>query len=86
MFDDFDAAFGEEEPEQDGEAFVSFADDIVSDAQTETDVRNLEGRHKMSFQQMKEQILGAVSFFLPEMSWTCTPDWSFKLKAILILF
>ena len=61
VLEDLDAAFDEEEPEVDGEALVSFADDIVSDSQTETDVKNLEGRHKMSLQQIKEQILGAVS-------------------------
>lgn len=59
---DFDAVFGEEEPDvADGEMFVAFADDVVSDSQTETDVRNLEGKHRMTLQQMKEQILGGVS-------------------------
>ena len=55
----------------DGEAFVSFADDIVSDAQTETDVKNLEGRHKMSLQQIKEHILGSVcnNFFCENFSY-----------------
>ena len=59
---DFDAMFGEEEPDVNGENFVAFADDIVSESQTETDVRNLEGKHKMTLQEMKEQILGCVGF------------------------
>ncbi len=41
--------------------YVAFADDVVSDTQTETDVRQLEGKHKMTIQQMKEHILGSVS-------------------------
>ena len=61
VYSDFDAAFGEEEPSPDGEQFVAFTDDVVSDQQTVTDVRQLEGKHKMSIQQMKEQILGSVS-------------------------
>ncbi len=44
-----------------GEVYVAFADDVVSDTQTETDVRQLEGKHKMTIQQMKEHILGSVS-------------------------
>ncbi|XP_076463584.1 LOW QUALITY PROTEIN: uncharacterized protein LOC143295827 [Babylonia areolata] len=56
-FADFDAMFGEEEPEPTGQAYVTFEDDHVSDEQTETDVRNMEGRFKMTVQQMKEHIL-----------------------------
>ena len=57
---DYDDIFGEDEPETNGEVYVNFAEDVVSDAQTETDVRQLEGRHKMTVQQMKEQIIGQV--------------------------
>lgn len=57
---DYDELFGEDEPDTNGEVYVNFAEDVVSDAQTETDVKNLEGKHKMTFQQMKEQILGQV--------------------------
>ena len=64
VLEDLDAAFDEEEMDAEGEALVSFADDVVSDAQTETDVKNLEGRHKMSLQQIKEQILSSVSTML----------------------
>ena len=60
VYGDFDAAFGEEEPEQTGETYVAFDDVVVSEQQTETDVMALEGRHKMTLQQMKELILGNV--------------------------
>ncbi|PVD26500.1 hypothetical protein C0Q70_14177 [Pomacea canaliculata] len=53
---DFDAMFGEEEPEPNGQTYVTFEDDHISDEQTETDVRNMEGRLKMTIQQMKEQV------------------------------
>ncbi|ESO83511.1 hypothetical protein LOTGIDRAFT_236545 [Lottia gigantea] len=53
----FDALL-RETPVPTGEPFVTFEDDLVSEAQTETDVRNLEGRLKMTFQQMKEQVIG----------------------------
>ncbi|KAL8598265.1 hypothetical protein ACOMHN_035215 [Nucella lapillus] len=56
-FADFDAMFGEDEPEPTGQTYVTFEDDHVSDEQTETDVRNMEGRFKMTLQQMKEHIL-----------------------------
>ncbi|KAL4237950.1 hypothetical protein ACF0H5_002660 [Mactra antiquata] len=55
---DFDMMFGEDEPEPDGNVYVAFDDEGTSEAQTETDVKNLEGRLKMTFQQMKEQMLG----------------------------
>ena len=58
---DFDAMFGEDEPEHTGQAYVTFEDDHVSDEQTETEVRNLEGRFQMTLQQMKEHILASVS-------------------------
>ncbi|XP_070180129.1 regulator of G-protein signaling 22-like isoform X2 [Littorina saxatilis] len=54
---DFDQMFGEDEPENTGQAYVTFEDDHVSDEQTESDVKNMEGRFKMSVQQMKEHIL-----------------------------
>ena len=58
---DFDMMFGEDEPEPDGNVYVTFEDEGTSEAQTETDVKNLEGRLKMTFQQLKEHILGSVS-------------------------
>ena len=58
---DYDDAFGEDEPETDGEIFVAFADDVVSDTQTENDLKHLEGKHHMSLQQMKEALLNTVS-------------------------
>ena len=58
---DFDVTYGEPEPDITGETYVSFGNDAVSDQQTETDVKELEGKHKMSLQEMKEQILGSVS-------------------------
>ena len=75
---DFDAAYGEQEPDIAGETYVSFGNDAVSDQQTETDVKELEGKHKMSLQQMKEQVLGSVSsvalllilFFKETCRWT----------------
>ncbi len=58
---DFDALFGEAEPDPTGQTYVQFDDDRSDDEKTETDVRNMEGRLKMSLQQMKEQVLGTVS-------------------------
>lgn len=58
LFGDFDFLFGEEEPEPNGQVYVTFEDERVSEEQTETDVKNLEGRTRMSLQQLKEQILG----------------------------
>ncbi|XP_046379372.2 uncharacterized protein LOC124151105 isoform X11 [Haliotis rufescens] len=57
---DFDALFGEVEPEPTGERYVVF-EDSSDDDNTETDVRNMEGRLRMSLQQMKEQVLGTLS-------------------------
>lgn len=61
MFGDFDFLFGEEEPDPNGQVYVQFEDERGSEEQTETDVKNLEGRTRMSLQQLKEQILGTVS-------------------------
>ncbi|KAL5009301.1 hypothetical protein ScPMuIL_014882 [Solemya velum] len=57
MFD-YDYMFGEEEPEPDGPVYVRFEDEPVSEEQTETDVKNLESRLKITLQEMKEQVLG----------------------------
>ena len=67
MFGDFDFLFGEDEPDPDGRVYVSFQDERVSEEQTETDVKNMEGRLKMSLQQLKEQVLGKVAA-------DCTPS------------
>ena len=48
------------EGEEAGEPYVAFSSDVVSDQQTESDMKQLENKHKMSLQQMKEQILGSV--------------------------
>ncbi|XP_056020781.1 uncharacterized protein LOC125650178 isoform X17 [Ostrea edulis] len=58
MFGDFDFLFGEDEPDPDGKVYVSFQDEHTSEEQTETDVKNMEGRLKMSLQELKEQVLG----------------------------
>jgi len=39
------------------------ADDFALDEQTEEGIRYLEERHKMSLQEIKELMLGSVSFF-----------------------
>ena len=58
---DFDVMFGEEEPEPSSQAFVTFDDDnLISEEQTETDVRNMEGHFRMTLQQMKEHVLCSV--------------------------
>ena len=61
VLDDYDTVYGEEEPLEVGETFVNFAEDAVSDQQTETDIKQLEGKHNMPLQQIKEQVLGSVS-------------------------
>ena len=61
---DFDLMFGEVEPEPDGNVYVAFDDEGTSEAQTETDVKNMEGRLKMTFQQLKEHMLGQVGTLL----------------------
>ncbi|XP_061163908.1 regulator of G-protein signaling 22-like isoform X6 [Saccostrea echinata] len=58
MFGDFDFLFGEDEPDPDGRVYVSFQEEHASEEQTENDVKNMEGRLKMSLQQLKEQVLG----------------------------
>lgn len=63
LFGDFDFLFGEEEPDPNGQVYVQFEDERGSEEQTETDVKNLEGRTRMSLQQLKEQILGTVSSY-----------------------
>ena len=40
---------------------VAFGEDVVSDTQTENDVRDLEGKHNIPVQTMKEQVMGSVS-------------------------
>ncbi|KAI0239141.1 hypothetical protein LSAT2_010110 [Lamellibrachia satsuma] len=53
---------GEMEEDDDDvvEPYVAFGSDVVSDQQTESDMKQLENKHKMSLQQMKEQIIGSV--------------------------
>ena len=54
---------GEPGKEDDGgeqEPCVAFSSDVVSDQQTDSDMKQLETKHKMSLQQMKEQIVGSV--------------------------
>ncbi|XP_012937168.1 uncharacterized protein LOC101859632 [Aplysia californica] len=60
---DFEALFGEAEPELGGQAFVQFDEEGISEEQTETDMRNMEGRLKMTVQQVKEKILGSHDGF-----------------------
>ncbi|XP_055879607.1 uncharacterized protein LOC106067347 isoform X6 [Biomphalaria glabrata] len=59
----FENFFGEIEPETDGHSYVQFDEEGVTEEQTEVDMRNMEGRLKMSIQQMKERILGSHSAF-----------------------
>ena len=61
MIEDYDYVFGEVEPTPPAQKLVEFNEDRVSEAQTEKDVEHLEGKHKMSVQFMKEQVLGSVS-------------------------
>ena len=42
-------------------AFVAFPDDLISEAQTEADVKQLEGKHNMTLQLIKEKVLSSVS-------------------------
>ena len=65
---DFDMMFGEDEPEPDGNVYVAFDDEGASEAQTETDLKNLEGRLKMTTQEVKEHLLGTVSSLLKFLS------------------
>ena len=57
---DFDMMYGEPEPADNGQVFVAF-DDEASDERTYTDMKQLEGKHKMTYQEMKEHVLGSVS-------------------------
>ncbi|XP_072031975.1 uncharacterized protein [Amphiura filiformis] len=36
-------------------------DDALNDERTETELRQVEGRHKMSFQQLKEELMGTLA-------------------------
>lgn len=40
--------------------FVSYNEDKASERQTESDIKNLEGKINMSLQQMKERIFSTV--------------------------
>lgn len=65
MYTDFTDIFLNDEGEElDGEKFVSYNEDKVSEQQTESDIKNLEGKINMSLQQMKERIFGSVSDFM----------------------
>ena len=44
------------------EKFASYNEDKASEQQTESDMKNLEGKINMSLQQMKERIFSSVSF------------------------
>ncbi|KAH9492920.1 hypothetical protein Btru_032617 [Bulinus truncatus] len=59
----FEEFFGEVEPDNDGHSYVQFEEEGVTEEQTEIDMRSMEGRLKMSVQQMKEHILGSHSAF-----------------------
>ncbi|XP_059138673.1 regulator of G-protein signaling 22-like isoform X2 [Physella acuta] len=59
----FEEFFGEAEPEPDGQHYVQFEEEGISEAQTEADVRNMEGRLKMTVQQVKERMLGSHKTF-----------------------
>lgn len=61
VIEDYDVAFGEPEPETTGENLVAFAEDVISDTQTEHDVRHLEGKHNIPVQAMKEQVIGSTN-------------------------
>jgi hypothetical protein len=60
MYGDFDMMFGEAEPEDTGRVYVAFEDE-ASDERTYTDMKTLEGKHQMTYQEMKEHVLGSVS-------------------------
>ena len=46
------------------EKFISYSEDKTSEQQTESDMKNLEGKVKMSLQQMKERIFSSVSNYI----------------------
>jgi len=59
------------------DAPVTFADDLVDDAQTDQGVTSLEVDHEMSLQSMKELLLSSVSVrvvFQFVCSSACTAD------------
>ena len=39
-------------------------DEVMNDERTVTELRQVEGKHKMSFQQIKEELLGSVSIYI----------------------
>lgn len=82
LFGDFDFLFGEEEPDPNGQVYVQFEDERGSEEQTETDVKNLEGRTRMSLQQLKEQILGTVSSYFEILR----KFWNFKKGILYVSF
>ena len=45
----------------DGQKFISYNEDKTSEQQTESDMKNLEGKINMSLQQIKEKIFSSVS-------------------------
>ncbi|XP_064623273.1 uncharacterized protein LOC135485317 isoform X13 [Lineus longissimus] len=58
MYGDFDMMFGEAEPEDTGRVYVAFEDE-ASEERTYSDMKTLEGKHKMTYQEMKESVLGS---------------------------
>nr|XP_006815280.1 PREDICTED: uncharacterized protein LOC100368829 [Saccoglossus kowalevskii] len=59
--DNEDYVFGDTEK---APSFVEFDDDpeeYISDVQTEADLREMESRHKRTFQQLKEDMLGSIA-------------------------
>ncbi|XP_074646346.1 uncharacterized protein LOC141902488 [Tubulanus polymorphus] len=59
-YKDFDFLFGEDELDND-QAYVSFGEDAAAnEEQTEEAMKNLEGKHQMTYQQMKEEALGSA--------------------------
>jgi len=69
MYTDFTDIFLDDglEGTLDGQKFVSYNEDKASEQQTESDMKNLEGKFNMSLQQMKERIFASVSvlYMLP---------------------
>lgn len=62
MYPDFADIFINDGVDEMGEQkFVSYNEDKASEQQTESDIKNLEGKINMSLQQMKERIFSSVS-------------------------
>lgn len=63
MYTDFTDIFlnDPEGADLDEQKFVSYNEDKASEQQTESDMKNLEGKINMSLQQMKERIFSTVS-------------------------